>query len=132
MYVQFCLKNKWIISNIAFKNGLPNEIGLAIIPFFFQWGFPNSLPINSDPWSYVIYVGHGYLVIHLVSTKFTIVITSWSSYCVISNHPVTGFIIVTDFIFMSYLFPFVYFLWCRDLLYLHRFYSILFPQLTYL
>ena len=53
-----------------------NDIGLDLIPDYSSMGyFMKSIPINDDPWSYVIYFGQGYLVIHLVSTKFTMVIT---------------------------------------------------------
>ena len=55
--------------------------------------------MNYDTWSYVIYVGLGYLVNQVVYTKSVIEIAVLSSYCVIFNHPVTGYITVTDFIF---------------------------------
>ena len=47
--------------------------------------------MDCDPWTYTISVGLGYLVNHVVSTKFAIDIALFSSYCVISNHPVTGY-----------------------------------------
>ena len=53
--------------------------------------------MNSDPWSYMIYVGLGYLVKHVVSTKFAIDIAFLLSYYVISNQPVTGSIMEMDF-----------------------------------
>ena len=54
-------------------------------------------PINSTPWSYVISIGQGYLAIHVVSNKFTIVVYFLSSYCVISNHPIIWSTIIIYF-----------------------------------
>ena len=68
--------------------------------------FLNSRPINYDPWSYVIYIGLGYLDSHVVSTKFVIDITFLSLYCAISNHPVTISIIVTALRCKFYFRPF--------------------------
>ena len=45
--------------------------------------------------------GHGYWTSYIVSTKFAIVISFFSLYCVISNHPVMVSIIVTDFKYQS-------------------------------
>ena len=56
---------------------------------------------------YVISIGIGYIDIHLSSTKFAIDIALLSWYCAISNHPVTGSSIVTDFICKFYLRPFL-------------------------
>ena len=67
----------------------------------------NSLPINYDPWSYMISIGLEYLVNHVVSTKFTIDIALLSSYLIDPNHPVTGSIVVTAFIIKFYLCPFI-------------------------
>ena len=61
---------------------------------------------NSLPWPYAISTGHGYCTSHVVSTKFAFVIAFLSLYCFISNHPVTGSIIVTDFNIKGYL-PFL-------------------------
>ena len=78
--------------------GFPNVLGLAVIPYSYSIrDFLNLGPINSDPWSYLISIGLGYLDSHVVSTKFVIDIALLSSYCAISNHPVTGSRIVTDF-----------------------------------
>ena len=86
----------------------PEVLGLAVIPYYFSIrDFLNSLLINSDPCSYVISVGLGYLVNHLVSTDFAIDIALLSSYCIILNYHVTWSIIVTDFIFKFYLCPFL-------------------------
>ena len=63
--------------------------------------------MNSDPWSYVISVGIGYLVKQLFSTKSAIDIAFLLSYLVILNHPVTGSITVTAFKSKFYLFPFL-------------------------
>ena len=49
----------------------------------------------------------GYLVNHIVSTKFSIDIAPLFSYCVISNHPVTGSIMVTAFRSKFYFFPYL-------------------------
>ena len=57
----------------------------------------NSLPINSDSWEYVIYIGLGYLYSHLFSIDFDIGIALFLLCCIISNHPVIGSIIVTAF-----------------------------------
>ena len=69
--------------------------------------FLNSRPINSYPWSYMISIGLCYLDMHVVSTMFVIDIALLSSYCVISNNPVTGPIIVTAFIFIFYFHTFL-------------------------
>ena len=83
-------------------------LGWAVIPYYLSIrDFMNSQPINSDPWSYVIYIGLGYLDNHVVSTKLSIVIAILLLYCVISKHPVTGSIMVTTFIFNFYLCPFI-------------------------
>ena len=47
----------------------------------------------------MISIGLGYIINHVVSTKFVIDIYYFSLYCVISNYPVRGYIIVTAFIF---------------------------------
>ena len=67
----------------------------------------NSSPKNSDPWSYMISIGLGYLVKHVFSTNIVIDIAILSSYCVILNHPVTGSIMVTTFRFKIYFFAFI-------------------------
>ena len=48
-----------------------------------------------------------YLESHVVSTKLEIDIAILSLYCVISNHPVTGSIIVTAFSCKFYFYPFL-------------------------
>ena len=63
--------------------------------------------MNSDPWSYVIYIGRGYVVNHVVSTKLSIDITLLSSCCIILNHPVIGSILVTAFSFKFYVCTFL-------------------------
>ena len=74
------------------------------MPYYFSSRyFLNSWPMKSDPWSYVISVGLRYLVNHLVSTKSAIYIALLSSYCIISNRYVTGFITVTAFRFNFFL-----------------------------
>ena len=59
----------------------------------------------------MISIGLGYLDSHVVSTKFVIYIALLSSYCVISNHPVTGSILVTAFIFIFYFCLFLCMAW---------------------
>ena len=63
--------------------------------------------ISSDPWSYMISSGLGYLINHVVSTKSATYIALLSQYLVIMNHPVTGSIMVTDFRFKFYFHPFL-------------------------
>ena len=68
-------------------------IGLAFIPYSYSiQGFLNPWPINSDPWSCMISIDLGYIVNHVVYTKFAIDIAILASYCVISNRPITGYI----------------------------------------
>ena len=53
--------------------GFPRVLGLEVTSYYISIrDFLNSLPINSDPWSYVISIGIGYLDSHIVSTKFAI------------------------------------------------------------
>ena len=73
-------------------------LGLAVILYYFSIEiFMNSWPINSDTCTNVISIGLGYLINHVVSTKFMIDITPLSSYCVIFNRPVICYIMVTAF-----------------------------------
>ena len=118
----------WICSNIALEVGFPKLIGLAVILYSVSIRYSlNSWPINYDPWSYMIFICLGYLVNHVVSTKFAIDIAILLSYFVISNYPVTGSIMVTASIFKFYFCNF--FFWCMGLLYLHRFCSMVFPHI---
>ena len=55
----------------------------------------------------MISIGLVYIVKHVVSTKFAIDIAFLLSHCVISDHPVTGSIIVTAFRFKFYFFTFI-------------------------
>ena len=61
--------------------GFPKVLGLEVIPYsvLIRY-FLNLWPINSDPWSYVIYIGLGYLDINVVSTNFAIDIALLSLY----------------------------------------------------
>ena len=87
-----------IISMISLSCGFPGESGLVLIIYsYYIKIFLNSWPRNYPPRSYVIYTGHRYRTSHIVSTKFAIVISFLSLYWVISNYPVTGSTIVTDF-----------------------------------
>ena len=55
--------------------GFPEVLGLTAIPYSISIrDFMNPISINFDPWSYVIYIGLGYLDIHVVLTKFSIFI----------------------------------------------------------
>ena len=101
LYAQTRLpRTSWICSNIALGVEFPKVIGLSIIPYFSLIRyFINSLLINYYPLSYVISIGLGCIVNHIVSTKFVIDITHVSSYCVILNHPVIGSIMVAAIIF---------------------------------
>ena len=99
---------KWILSNITLEGVFLNVIGLAFIPYSsFIKGFLKSWSINSYHPPYVIYVFQGCLVIHTVSTKFTIFFGYLYIYFVISNHPVMGSIIITGFINKLSLLPFL-------------------------
>ena len=83
--------------------GFTKVLGLTIIPYSISIRyFLNSWPINYFPWSYVISIGLGYLDSHVVSTKLSIDIALLSFYCVNSDHPVTGSIMITDFRFRFY------------------------------
>ena len=60
-------------------SGLPHKIGLTLIPDYLSIRSSlNSWPINYDPWLYYVSIFHGYLVIHVVSTKFATVISRLS------------------------------------------------------
>ena len=85
LYVHTSLpETKWVISNNTLEGGLPDKLGLDLIPHSYSIRhFMNSRRNNSDPWSYVILVGQGYLVRHVVSTKLVMVIAHFSQYCVI-------------------------------------------------
>ena len=57
-----------------------------------------------DPWSYMIYCGQSYLIIHTLWTKFATVIARLFSYFVISNHPKMVSILTMDVKIRYYLF----------------------------
>ena len=67
-------------------------------------------PRDSTPWSCIISTGHRYRTIHVVSTKFSIIVAVLSLYWVISNRPVVGSVIVTAFKIKGY-FPFLRIFW---------------------
>ena len=72
-------------------------LALAVILYYVSIrDFLNPRQMNYDPWSYVISIGLGYLC-HILSSKFVIDIALLSLYYVISNHPVTGSIIIPNF-----------------------------------
>ena len=62
--------------------------------------------MDYDPWSYMISVVQGYLVNHLVSTKFMTVIARLLLYCLILDHPIAGSIVVTALNVKFSFFPF--------------------------
>ena len=107
-YVCTRFPNTWcILSMVAFSFGLPGEAGLVLIPYSFSIKlFLNSWLRNSLPRSYVISTGRGYRTSHVVYIKFSVVIAFLSLYCVTSNHPVMGSIILTAFNIILYL-PFL-------------------------
>ena len=73
--------------------------------------FLNSWPVNYLSWSYMISIGIGYLDSHVISTKWVISIAVLLLYCVTSNHPVTGSIMVTAFIFVFSFCLFLFIKW---------------------
>ena len=89
----------WILYNVEFSCGFAVVSHLALISYSFLIGsFLNTWHKNSFPRLYVIIVGRGYLHNHVCYTMFDIVEACLSLYCTISNHPVSGSIIVKDFI----------------------------------
>ena len=62
----------------------------------------NPLPRNYDPITYVISVAQGYIDRNVISSNFDIVNAFLSLLCIISDHPGTGLVIVTDFINIGY------------------------------
>ena len=121
-------RTEWIYSNIELEVLFPDVIGLDNIPYSVSIrDFMNSWPMNSDTWSYLIYVGLRYLTNHVVSTNFAIYITYLSLCCVIFIHPVTRYIMVTSLRFKFSFFTF--FVWLSYLLYPHIVCSTVFPQL---
>ena len=92
-----------IISMIAFACGFPGESGLVLIPYSFYINLSlNSWLRNSPHRLYMISTGCGYRTSHVVSTKFAIVFSFLFLYCVTSNHPFTGSIVVTAFNIRGY------------------------------
>ena len=93
----------WIHSNTALGFVFSEVIGLAGIPYSISIRyFLNLWPINSDPWSYVIFIGLGYLQIHVISTKFAIDIACSELYCVnITDLSVNGFIFLFRITYIS-------------------------------
>ena len=62
-------KTEWIISNVALEVVLPDNIDLDLIPYYFSIkGFLKSRPKQFESMIIRDFVGHGYLVIQLVST----------------------------------------------------------------
>ena len=96
----------WILSNIEFPCGFATVAHLALIPYSFLIGpFLNTWPWTSFPRSYVIILELGYLHTHFCYTRFDIVSAYLSLYRTISNHPVTGYIIVKAFSIRGSLWP---------------------------
>ena len=60
---------------IAFACGFPEEAGFDFMSYYNSIKiFLNARPINSEPWSNVISIGHGCLVSQVVFTNSTIAI----------------------------------------------------------
>ena len=99
LYVRTRFPITWcILYVVAFSRGLPGKSGLVLIPYYCSVKILlNSWLNNSPPWSYLISTGHGYRTSRVVYTKFSITIAFLSLYSVISNHPVTGSIILEVF-----------------------------------
>ena len=88
----------WIQSNTVLEMVFTEVLGLSVIPYSAStMDILNLWRTNYFPWSYVISIGLGYIESHGVSTMFATYISFVSSYCAISNHPVTWSIIVTSF-----------------------------------
>ena len=88
--------------------GFPKVFGLEVIPYSVSIGGSlNSWQINFYPWSYEISLYLDYLDSHVFSTNFAIDIAILWLYCAISNHPVTGLIMVTAFRCKFYFCPFL-------------------------
>ena len=118
-----------ILSNTSLDMGFPEVLGLEVILYSISIRiFLNSLPINSFPWSYVISVGIGYLDSHLVSTKFVIDIALYFHIALFQTVMVQGWssqrLLGVSFLSIALS------VWCKVLLYLHRVYSMVFPQIT--
>ena len=96
-------KTERILSIIALEAVFTDELGLdLVLNYYSTRDFLNSRPINLDPWTYVIFVGQGHLIIHIVSIMFMMIITHFSSYYIILNHLVTGLVVVVDFRILMY------------------------------
>ena len=76
LYVRTRFPNTWcILSPIVSVWVFSGGVGLVLIPYSYSINpFLNSWPRNSPPWSYVIYIGQGYLTRHVVSSKFAVFI----------------------------------------------------------
>ena len=96
---------------VVFACGFPEEAGFILIPYSCSINpLRNWWRSNLPPWSYVISTGYVYPTSNVVSTKFKIVIAFLSLYCIISNHLVTGYIIVMTFNIIDSL-PFIHILY---------------------
>ena len=81
----------WILSNIEFYWGFAVVAHLALIPYsVFIRLLLNAWPRNSFPQLCVIIVVLWYLHRQVFSTKFSIVASRLSLYCIISNHWLMG------------------------------------------
>ena len=88
----------WICSNSALDMEFSKVVSFSFIPYSaLSRVLFNPWLIHSDTWSYVISIGIGYLYIHLVTNNLALDISILSLYWVISNHLVTGSMIVTAF-----------------------------------
>ena len=110
LYVRIRLSNfQFIISMSAFACGFHGEAGLVLIAYFCSikllWTCDWGVLLLGHTW----FLHHGYCTSQVVSTTFEIVIAFLLLYWVISNHSVTGSIIVTAFRIKGY-FPFLHIL----------------------
>ena len=88
-YARIIFPNVWyILYMVVFTCVFPGEAVLVLIPYSCSIKLLLKLwPRNYPPLSYMISTGHGYRTSYVVSANFTIVISFFLLYCVISNHP---------------------------------------------
>ena len=93
--VKGCLEPGEFFPVFHLKLDSPKILDWLIYCIFFNQGFLIPGPINSDSWSYVIFVGQGYLVNHVNSTKLLVFIAHVLLYFSILSQTVTRLSIVT-------------------------------------
>ena len=96
LYIQTSLHiTKYTRSNIKLEDGFPDVLDLANISYYLSIrDILNSRTMNSDTFSYIIYVRLGYLVNHVVSSKFVVLIAHLFLYSIILNDPLIVSMIV--------------------------------------